>query len=197
MIKLIIFDMGGVLINFDETAYFRVLSKIIHKDPKLMEKDLTPFIIRMELGKLKMKDFYRIVLNNLHIRFKELEWNIIYENTAKPKKEVLGLARRLKKRYKIALLSNVSISRYGVAVRRLFDKSIFDKRFASCYIGLRKPDRRIYLYVLKKFNIKPSEAIFIDNLQENVDGANHVGITGIRFISYKALIKSLSKLGVI
>jgi len=196
MIKLIIFDMGGVLIDFDEATYFRILSNIIHKNPKLIEKDLNPFIIKMELGKLNMKDFYRIALNDLHIKFKELEWNAIYEHVAAPKKDVLRLARKLKKKYKIALLSNVSMSRYNVAARKLFDKSLFDKRFASCYIGFRKPDRRIYLYVLKQFNLKPEEAVFIDNLQRNVDGANHVGIHSIRFTSYKALIKSLSKLGI-
>jgi HAD superfamily hydrolase (TIGR01509 family) len=59
---------------------------------------------------------------------------------------------------------------------------------------MAKPDPRIYRYVLKKMDIKPSEAIFVDNLKRNTNGAEKVGIKSIQFINYRKLVKDLKKL---
>ena len=69
-----------------------------------------------------------------------------------------------------------------------------DRVFASCYIKMRKPEARIYRYALKKMDTAPSEAVFIDNMEENVIGARKVGIKAIKFVGYEQLVKDLRKL---
>ena len=66
-----------------------------------------------------------------------------------------------------------------------------DRIFASCYLGIAKPNHKIYRYVLDKMGFAPEEAIFIDDRQVNIDGASAVGIRSIRFTGYARLVREL------
>jgi epoxide hydrolase-like predicted phosphatase len=197
MIKLIIFDMGGVVIKFNEHDYYRYLSRKIGISEASLKKAMLPPLIRMETGQLKFAGFTRIVCKSLRIPKYDLEWNLSFERLGATNIEVTALIRKLRKRYKIALLSNISETRYVVALENFVDRTLFDKMFPSYAIGLRKPDRRLYLHVLKCFHVKPEEAIFIDNLKENVKGARSVGIKSIQFLSYEKLEKDLEKMKIL
>jgi len=75
------------------------------------------------------------------------------------------------------------------------------KRFASCYMKMRKQDddprKRPYKYVLKKMHTKPKNALFIDNMPSNIVGARDVGINGIVFKNAAQLKRDLREFGVI
>lgn len=63
---------------------------------------------------------------------------------------------------------------------------------------LAKPDLRIYQLALKKFGLKGDECVFIDDLEENVAGAEQAGIHGAQFDGdVNALREKLRGLGVI
>ena len=57
----------------------------------------------------------------------------------------------------------------------------FDEQVVSCEIGLGKPDRRIYEYLLSHCNLDPAETIFIDDRKDNVDAAAELGIVPFHF----------------
>ena len=72
----------------------------------------------------------------------------------------------------------------------------FDVAFSSCYLGLRKPEPAIYRRALDILG-KPAERIlFIDDRQENVEGAAAAGIKGLRFDGADSLRRDLIALGV-
>lgn len=90
--------------------------------------------------------------------------------------------------YRLFLLSNtneihlnaISIyldQRYGV--KNLHH--IFEKEYYSCRLGLRKPDEKIFNYVLSVNHLNPAETLFIDDSPENVAAAARVGIKAIRY----------------
>ena len=58
---------------------------------------------------------------------------------------------------------------------------LFDVIISSYNVRMKKPDPRIYQHTLEKLGIRPEEAVFIDDLEENVKGAEVVGIKGIVF----------------
>lgn len=68
--------------------------------------------------------------------------------------------------------------------------NLFDGIVISGDIGLAKPDPAIFEYILKKYNLNPSETIFIDDQPENVDAALAMGIYSIRYTKKKGLLKS-------
>ncbi len=54
--------------------------------------------------------------------------------------------------------------------------SYFDGLVFSGVVGMVKPDRKIYEYILNKFNLKAEETLFIDDSEKNINGAKSVGI---------------------
>jgi 2-haloacid dehalogenase len=75
----------------------------------------------------------------------------------------------------------------------------FMSRFAdivvSGQVAMRKPDDDIYLHALEKFGLAAAEAVFVDDLAENVVAANGLGITGLQFVSPEKLESDLAELG--
>ena len=59
--------------------------------------------------------------------------------------------------------------------------SLFEKKIYSGVCKMIKPNRDIFEYLLKECDILPSETLFIDDLQKNIDGAKKCGINGYVF----------------
>ena len=196
MIKLIIFDIGDVIINFNDDEYISYITKKLHINAKDFTKCLGPLVVKMEYGAMRLKETEDTLAKRFNTSDSGLEWVKSYKKMAKLNRPVLELVNHLSKRYKIALLSNVGRARYIEGLQ--LTKGIkTDHVFASCYIKMRKPEARIYRYALEKMKINPEEAIFIDNMEENVIGARKLGIKSILFIGYKPLVRDLKKLKII
>ena len=82
----------------------------------------------------------------------------------------------------LALLSNAGPD-YGSYFRHGPLGDFFGRCYVSGELGLIKPDRAIYRHVLDDLSITPAEAVFIDNREKNVAGAEALGITGHVFTS--------------
>jgi putative hydrolase of the HAD superfamily len=96
---------------------------------------------------------------------------------------------------KTALLSNMpcDMIRY---MRQEFDwLDQFDHQTFSAEVRLIKPDAAIYEHSLRGVGVAPSEALFVDDKEPNVQGARAVGIRGIRFRSVEQLRSDLEGLG--
>ncbi len=196
MVKLIIFDVGGVLLDFSEEEYSAYITHKLGINEKDFLKTLRALLKKAEVGRLPAKRMERILSSKFHVPVSKLEFRQSFWNLAKLDQNVISIATKLSKRYKVVLLTNVCFVRYRQMKRMLLDKLDF-KVFASCYIRMAKPSARLYKYVLKKMHVKPNEAIFIDNLERNVEGARQVGIKSIRFESYDKLVKELIEDGVL
>jgi putative hydrolase of the HAD superfamily len=82
---------------------------------------------------------------------------------------------------KLALLTN-NVKEFGSAWRATFP---VDELFAvvvdSSEVGVRKPDRRIYLLTCERLAIEPTSAVFIDDNRDNVEAARAVGMEAVQF----------------
>ena len=87
---------------------------------------------------------------------------------------------------RLALLSNAGPD-YGSYFRRGPLGDFFEACYVSGELGLIKPQPEIFLHVLADLSITPATAIFIDNRESNVDGAEALGITGHVFTTADAL----------
>ena len=76
-------------------------------------------------------------------------------------------------------------------------REYFQVAFSSCYVGLRKPDPAIYRRALDILGRPPERVLFIDDRQQNVDGAAAAGMKAIRFQGQEPLKNELSELGVL
>lgn len=94
--------------------------------------------------------------------------------------EILTVAK--KKGYKVYLLSNSGENIFNKLKRDFEIFDLFDGILCSFHVGTTKPDIRFYKSLLKKFNLKAEESLYIDDKQVNVNAAKDVGMKGLVFV---------------
>jgi putative hydrolase of the HAD superfamily len=99
-------------------------------------------------------------------------------------------------RYLLSALNNegLELNAYRVSTFQLGRN--FSLLFASCYVGLRKPDEAMYRLALGVTQRRPEECIFIDDRESNIEGAKRVGMRTIRFQTAPQLRADLAAQGV-
>ncbi len=199
MIKNIVFDMGGVLIdfNFDRTLkeYFSeehhaVLNEHVFKNEVWR---------RMDAGIDRSDDVIPGILPKLPEETRSLMAEMIsdFYPYMPPIEGMEVLIQRLKDAgYNVYLLSNAS--------PRFFDRyldvpalTLMDGYFISALYKLLKPQGEIYEAFCNKFSLKPEECVFIDDMPENIQGAKDYGMEGFVFKKdIPELVNALHSLGV-
>ncbi len=95
------------------------------------------------------------------------------------------------------LLNNESRLLHEYRMRKFELNGCLDMQLSSCYLGMRKPDREIYLRAIDILGVDPARIVFIDDRQGNVDAALATGMHGIQFAGEEGLRKDLRKLGIL
>ncbi len=196
--KIILFDIGGVVVTrTDELIYHRIADEYGLKcaDVKtIVRKSLRPW----EKGNITGKEHTRRF--HLHVKKKGKPlhkiWDEYYQKIAKIDKDMIKLVDKLRlKGYIVGALSNTIYPQYIYNKKRGLFKH-FKPLFMSNLIGMKKPFKNIYLYVINKLKVKPKDIIFIDDKLHNVKGAKSAGIDAILFKNKQQLIKDFRKRGI-
>jgi len=96
---------------------------------------------------------------------------------------------------RIGLLSNMPADLATHLQRSFAWMNKFNFKTFSSHVGLLKPDPAIYEYTLRGLGVQPSEALFVDDRQANVEAARALGMHGIQFQSVAQLRNELESLG--
>ncbi len=105
------------------------------------------------------------------------------------------LIQRLRKKYKVAALTNMGPELFGMWSRKWNFAHTYDYVYYSGQFKIKKPDPKLFQIVLKDLNAKPQCTVFLDDLAENVDAAKKLGINGIVFKDAKQAEAELCKMG--
>lgn len=98
--------------------------------------------------------------------------------------------------YKVYLLSNYSRSGFSYVEKNFKFHKYVDGEVISCKVGHIKPEPEIYEDLIRKYDIDPKKAVFIDDMQVNLDGARPFGFHTIQCISQEKTLDELRTLGV-
>ncbi|MFX0187698.1 MAG: HAD-IA family hydrolase [Candidatus Hodarchaeota archaeon] len=202
-IKVIIFDLGGVIIELD---YLNFYNKIITLSPSENPRTRTmlEFFRQSDLyhqGKMSDEDFYHLACNLLQVcMLNQSEFYKAFNSiVSHPIPEAIDLLKKLKKlnKYKLIAMSNVNASHWDYILRKNWDfLDYFDELILSHEVKITKPDPKIFTYAIKKAKCKPKEIVFVDDGSNNVRSAEKLGIIGIHFINIEKLIKDFEKLNI-
>lgn len=131
-----------------------------------------------------------IVFDFFGVLYVRPHWNFIIDE------QLVALIKKLKKEYKIVLLSN---SNKGY-VRKILNEQgleeLFDSMVVSGEVGYIKPDIKIFELTLEKLDVKAEETIFIDDNAYNTDAAETIGIKGILYKDLATLRESFASLNI-
>jgi HAD superfamily hydrolase (TIGR01509 family) len=200
-INWFIFDLGNTVIKL---AYERVMESIckraaVARDELVELLELPGAYRDLERGAVSFGQFYDFICDKAGYRgslhdFQET-WSDFFDGPLPGMEDLLG---RLRAKYRLAFLSNSNEIHADVIPRKfatLFerdDRLIFSHRFLTA-----KPDPEMFQRALEIIGALPSQAVFVDDLLENVLAARSVGITSFQFRDTFSLERALKEEGLL
>jgi len=200
-IKVVLFDLGNVLIDFDYSVSAKRISHFCAKSPEDIIKLFfgSEITTSFEEGKILPLDFFGEVRDMLDLRLSYEAfvpiWNEVFFLSAK-NRSVFSLINNLRQNYKVALLSNINILHYEYLKKHFPVFNVFDKVFASCELGLVKPDQLIYQKTLEALEAPARSVFYTDDREDLVKSAQGLGIKSFVFSGVRQLKKDLLGAGV-
>jgi putative hydrolase of the HAD superfamily len=199
MINCLIFDVGKVILFFDNAIFFRKLaecSPYSAQDMALHVPMYRDLIHSFDTGSIGPEDFYAKVAQVLEADVGQKKFFRMYNDVFFLNRPVLDLLRRLKVHHKLILLSNTDVERFGFIRKKFPEIFLFDAYVLSYEVGRMKPHPEIYEEALKKARFPAQQCVFIDDLPENIEGAHSMGMSGILYRPQIDLEAELKKLNV-
>lgn len=199
-IKGIGFDLGGVVMASAVPHFFNYSEQAFGVSHQEFLEAFYKFQPALERGEITTENFWKAIAKDLGKPYnadKDLHlWTTHFIEDSPIRKEMLALADRLKANgYRVGMLSNTTTQHVAInTTREIF--SHFDVALMSNEIHLRKPEPESYHELAQRLGLKTEELVFVDDLDENVAGADAVGMHGIKYEGYAPLVKQLRMLGV-
>jgi glucose-1-phosphatase len=178
MYIMLLFDLGGVLVEFDGIAPLIQLSggRLTPEEARRFWLE-SPWIKLLEVGRCTPQEFAAGVIADFNLTMTPDEFLTIFRSWEKGHRPgSLELLDALNGRFRLRCLSNNNSVHWQVLCR----KSPIARKFERCYvsheIGLIKPNRDVFEYVLKDVNLPAEAVLFFDDSPECVEAARRVGM---------------------
>lgn len=203
MIRNIIFDYGGVIIDLDyrkPEEEFRKLG-VSRFEEHFSQLRQSSVFDQLDKGQIPESEFRNILRTQLEVPLTDEQidaaWNSMIIGI---REEKIRTLTSLISTHKTFLLSNTNfihlkfITKYLLRTYgRVNLDSVFDKVYYSCALGLRKPDPEIYQKVMDDNSLKPSQTLYIDDSPQHVEGAARVGLIALLYDPAEPLGDFLSR----
>jgi epoxide hydrolase-like predicted phosphatase len=194
--RAVVFDIGGVLEVPTDTAldvrwerrlglrpgefFQRLRQSGLGRDANLDRRSAAEFA--QALGRL-----YGLEQPTTNELLAELwDWYVGELNT-----EMADYFRRLRPRYRTAILSNAAEGGRREEDRRYGFATMADVLVYSYEVGIEKPDEQIYEITCQRLGVHPSEVVFLDDLEANVAAASRLGMRAVLFQSTTQAIREV------
>ncbi len=196
----VIFDLGGVLIDWDPRHLYRELIG----DDVAMEGFLTEICTQawnqeQDAGRPVAEGTDELLRRHPEhgewIRAYYGEFDRMLKGAIEGSVDILGRVKAGGAR--VFALTNWARETFPIAERRFDFIGWFEAVMVSGRVGMRKPDARIFRHALDVFGLAAEDALFIDDSAANVASAESLGIRGIRFETPEALADRLTRLGLL
>ena len=185
-VKNIIFDLGGVILNINYHKTAQVFNSLgcENFDEIYSQKQQNGLFDNFETGQISSQEFINELLKVLpkEVPPKEVvdAWNAMLLDL--PQKRIERL-QKLKKTHRIFLLSNTNQIHEEAFVKIIQQENkiksfnhLFEQVYFSHHIGMRKPNREVFDFVLQENSLNPTETLFIDDSPQHLVGAEEAGI---------------------
>lgn len=199
MIKNVIFDVGMVLVDFKWREYlktFNFTEEIYNKvaNAMFLSKEWNEYDRSILSDEETVKSFIknapdvekeiREVFKNVGNAIITFEYSSAWINELKNKD------------YKVYILSNYARRTYELTKKQLSFVKLCDGAVFSFEINKIKPETEIFYELIRRYNIKPEDSVFLDDNINNVKAAVKLGFNVINFIGKEQAVNELKRLGI-
>jgi glucose-1-phosphatase len=184
VIKNIVFDFGGVILNIDHHRVEIAFERLGIRDFEQLfnQASQSELFKSLEKGEKTSAEFRDEIRKLIGLKLTDATidhtWNEIICDYPH---EHIQLLKEIRKHHRLFLLSNTNVIHYNYYIPKFrnefgFDfESLFENVYWSFKIGMRKPDPDPFLLLLKNETIQPDETLFIDDTSQNTDIARFLG----------------------
>ena len=196
-IKNIIFDLGGVLIDWNPDYMYKKIIPDVDQRKWFLENICTLDWNEAQDGGRLIKEANELLINQ-HPEYKELilayysRWEEMLSGSISGTVDIFKELKTNKKQG-IYALTNWSAETFPRALEIFDFLHWFDGRVVSGEENTRKPHKEIYDIILTRYNLTPNSTVFIDDNLRNIKAAEELGIVTIHFQSPEQLRKSLQE----
>jgi putative hydrolase of the HAD superfamily len=199
-LQAVIFDYGEVLSGPPDEQAHRNLLAIAGVEEEAFEKAYWAHRLDYDADILNAQTYWQTVARDTGVRFTAKQIEQLTEQDAimwmNLNPAMLAWIPRIKQAgFRLGILSNMGDGVLDYLRPRFSWLSQFDWLTWSCELGVVKPDPAIYLHTVEKLNVSPERALFIDNLQKNIAGAEAVGLHAALFENVEQLQADLARRG--
>ena len=191
-------EIGGVLLTdgWDHLARRRAAKNFKLEWAEMESRHQLVFEI-FEEGKITMEEYLSLVVFHQKRSFTRNQFRSYMFAQSKPFPEMIELVAKLKLnlRLKIAIVSNEARELNAYRIDKFGLDRLVDCFISSCFVHIRKPDADIFILALDIAQVRPAQAVFIDNTPMFVQIAEGLGIQGILHTDCKSTQTKLSHLG--
>ncbi len=185
-IRNLLFDLGGVIMNIKRERCVEALTRlgVTDADHMLGLYVQSGDFMHLEDGSITADEFRnslrRSIKDGRMVSDQEIDNALNAFLTGIPVNRLKAL-EKLRKNYKIYLLSNTNPIMYYSEIARQFEQDgkeindYFDGQVVSFIARSNKPERKIFEYAIEHLGINPCETLFLDDSQRNLDAAAEMG----------------------
>lgn len=198
-IKNIVFDFGGVLVDWNPRYLFKdEFSNLSEMEYFLTHICNDAWNVEQDRGRLfsegidVLKKQYPKYTTYIQLYFDK--WELMMKSAISENVEALY---QVKKRYRVYGLTNWSAETFPYAFRRFDFFKEFDGIVVSGEEKLIKPDVKLFQILLDRHKLNPEESVFIDDNLDNIESADSMGFQTIHIHSEMSLKDELKKMKVL
>jgi putative hydrolase of the HAD superfamily len=193
--RALIVDFGGVLTSNIWTAFGEfcegegletdAVLQLFRDDPEALE-----LLRGLETGKLDEAVFEPRFAALLGVDEHEGIIGRLFAGLAPDEGMIVAVRRARASGVATGLITNS----WGLGIYERAPMDLFDATVISGDVGLHKPQPEIYRLACERLGVEPADAVFVDDLRENVTGAEAVGMAGVLHRDSAATIAELEGL---
>ncbi len=185
-INTLIFDFGNVLVNLHDEAELRTLMENLGQPvggimaDMLLKPGGSQVFWDVMRGKMSEAQLWQMMAEEWDIPL-ETAQEVMQDVAApnRPNLPLISFIENLKGDYKIGVLSNAGDATLERLLQWYPYNNFVDVFIISAEVKMAKPDAEIYELILRTLDSVPEECLFVDDLIENIEAAERLGITGI------------------
>ncbi len=184
MIKNLLFDLGGVIMDIDRNHCVKAFKQLGMDDPDIFlgEYSQTGPFGELESGKISAEEFHNALRPYLPDTITDEQMDAAFSDflIGIPESRLNAL-KELREKYKVYILSNTNPIMWDNRIAEEFRKqgenldAYTDGAITSFEEKVMKPDARIFEIACQKLNIKPEETVFLDDSKANTEAASALG----------------------
>lgn len=195
-IRAVFFDFGGVIQRTEFQAPRQRLAQRFGMDYDDIDKLVfsSPSAIQATIGAVSETEHWQAIAQRLKVRDEEIQ-EVEKEFFAGDiiDHSLLQYLSMLRPRFITGLISNAWSGMRAYIERQRIAGS-FDHLVISAEVGAAKPEARIYQIALEQAQVRAEEAVFVDDVVENIEACEQVGMKGILFMNSQDAVDQLEKI---